>query len=288
MVSFKRLKECKLEEVVQVWNEGFAGYFFDATMTVEMFLNRLVLEDLSPTLSIVAYQGDRPAGIVLNGIRHIQGSKIAWNGGTGVIEEYRGKGISRALMEYTFQLYREQHVQLASLEAISENKKAIRLYKGQGYETVDHILYMSTDRALPELIDAGGADYAYDHGTPYDVKEYAALIPWQSQWENFRRDGETVLVHEDERLIAYALFRRIYNADGVNNGVTVAQVQILENREDQDELLRFLLSKTLHPERASYKRTLPVLASNSLLLHTLQTLGFEQTLSQVWMTRTFS
>lgn len=286
MVSFKRLNECKLDEVVQVWNEGFTGYFFDATMTVEMFLNRLVLEGLSPTLSIAAYQGDRPVGIVLNGIRHIQGSKIAWNGGTGVIEEYRGKGISRALMDHTLQLYRDEHVQLASLEAISENEKAIRLYKRKGYETVDHILYMSTDRTLPELIDAGGADYAYHHGTPHDVKEYAAIIPWQSQWENFRRDGETVLVHENERLIGYALFRRTYNADGVNNGVTVAQVQVLENREDQNQLLRFLLSKTLHPERVSYKRTLPVLASNPLLLQTLQTLGFEQTLSQVWMTQT--
>lgn len=287
MISFKRLNECKLDEVVQAWNEGFAGYFFDASMTVDMFLNRLVLEGLSPLLSIVAYDGDRPVGIVLSGIRQIRDCKMAWNGGTGVIEEYRGKGVSRALLDHALQLYREENVQLASLEAISKNERAIRLYKGAGYETVDHILYLSADHALPTLIDADGADYAYRHGTPHDVKEYAALIPWQSQWENFRRDGETLLVHENGHLIAFALFKRTYHANGVNSGVTVAQIEILEERADQGRLLRFLLANTLNPERSSYKRSMPVLSSNRLLLQTLQALGFKETLSQVWMTRAF-
>lgn len=285
MISFKRLNECKLNEVVQAWNEGFAGYFFDATMTVGMFLNRLVLEELSPTLSIVAYDSDRPVGILLNGIRHIQGRKIAWNGGTGVIEEYRGKGVSRELLDHALQLYHDENVQLASLEAISGNERAIRLYKGKGYEIVDHILYMNTDQTLPTLVDAGRADYAYLHSTPHDIKDQVALIPWQLQWENFRRDGETLLVHENGRLIAYALFKRTYHANGVNSGVVVAQVRVLEKREDQEQLLHFLLSKTLHPERSSYTRSMPVLASDRLLLPTLRALGFEETLSQVWMTR---
>lgn len=285
MVSFKRMNECQLDEVVQVWNEGFKGYFFDATMTVEMFLNRLVLEELSPTLSFVAYQDQRPVGIVLNGIREIEGRKIAWNGGTAVVEAYRGAGVSGKLMDYALQVYREEQVELAMLEAISENERAIRLYKGKGYNTIDNILYLSSDQVLQELIAAGKREYSCQHGTAQDVKKYAALIPWQSQWGNFRRDGETLLVHEDGRLIAYALFKRTYNADGIPNGVTVAQVQVLEERGDRQQLLSFLLSKTLYPERESFKRTMPVLASDSEWVQTLQNLGFKQTLSQVWMTR---
>lgn len=285
MVSFKRMNECKLDEVVQVWNEGFKGYFFDATMTVEMFLNRLVLEELSPTLSFVAYQDQRPVGIVLNGIREVEGRKIAWNGGTAVVEACRGTGVSGKLMDYALQLYREEGVQLAMLEAISENERAIRLYKGKGYDKNDTILYLSTDQVLPELIEAGKADYSFHHGTAQDVKKHATLIPWQSQWGNFRRDGETLLVHEDGRLIAYALFKRTYNADGNHIGVTVAQVQVLEERGDRQQLLSFLLSKTLYPERESFKRTMPVLASHLEWVHTLQSLGFKQTLSQVWMTQ---
>ena len=285
MLTFKRLNECRLDEAVQIWNESFAGYFFDMTMTVDAFISRLVLEELSSSLSFVAYQDDRPAGILLNGIRSIQGNKVAWNGGTGVIEAFRGTGVSRALVEHALLMYREQSVQLATLEAIGENEKANRLYKGQGYETVDRIVYWSHGDVLSSLSEADGATYAYEHGAPQDVSEYAFLIPWQSQWANFRRDGETVLVREDGRAIAYALFKRTVDADGRNNGVTVGQVRVLEERGDRDQLIRFLLAKTLRPERTSYKRTVPALASDVHLVRALRQLGFKQTLSQVWMTR---
>ncbi|SET67199.1 GNAT family N-acetyltransferase [Paenibacillus sp. NFR01] len=283
MVSFKRLNECVLDEAVEAWNEGFAGYFLDMTMSPEAFLNRLTLEGLSPALSFAAYDDGRPAGIVLNGIREIQGIRVAWNGGTGVVPEYRGKGISRALMDHALQIYREERVQLSTLEALSPNERAIRLYKSKGYDTVDRILYMGYDQALPKLDGVETDEYLYRHGTPQDIKAYEALMPWQSQWANFRRDGEALLVHEKGHVIAYALFKRTYDADGENNGISVGQVRILEQRADQERLLRSLLSKILQPERVSFKRTFPVLASNREVLHNLKALGFEEKLSQVWM-----
>lgn len=283
MISFKRLNECVLDEAVEAWNEGFAGYFLDMTMSPEAFLNRLTMEGLSPALSFVVYAEGRPAGIVLNGIREIQGIRVAWNGGTGVVPEYRGKGISRTLMDHALQIYREESVQLSTLEALSPNERAIRLYKSKGYETVDRILYMGCDQALLKLDGVEAAEYTYRHGTPQDIKAYEALMPWQSQWANFRRDGEALLVHEKEHVIAYALFKRIYDADGENNGISVGQVRILEQRADQERLLQSLLSKILQPERTSFKRTFPVLASDKQLLHSLKSLGFEEKLSQVWM-----
>ena len=40
-------------------------------------------EGLSPRLSVVAFKNNEPVGIVKNGIREIDGKKVAWNCGTG-------------------------------------------------------------------------------------------------------------------------------------------------------------------------------------------------------------
>ena len=37
------------------------------------------------------FEKEIPIGFVLQGIREVDGQKIAWNGGTGIIPKYRGK-----------------------------------------------------------------------------------------------------------------------------------------------------------------------------------------------------
>nr|WP_309100115.1 hypothetical protein [Fredinandcohnia onubensis] len=62
MITIKRLSQCTLEDAVVAWNKGFEGYYFDMTTTVDFFTRRLILEGLSPTLSVIAYDEERPVG----------------------------------------------------------------------------------------------------------------------------------------------------------------------------------------------------------------------------------
>ncbi|MFC5775106.1 hypothetical protein [Ectobacillus antri] len=73
MFTLKRLSNCHLDEVVEAWNLGFQGYFVNMETTTEKFLKRFVSEGLSPDLSIVVFNGNKPVGLLLNGIRELGG-----------------------------------------------------------------------------------------------------------------------------------------------------------------------------------------------------------------------
>jgi GNAT superfamily N-acetyltransferase len=283
MLSYKHLHHCPLDLVVQVWNEGFEGYFLDVTMTVDRFVTRLVLEELSPTLSFIAYKNETPVGIVLNGVRWIDGKKIAWNGGTAVIKAQRGTGIGKELISHALQIYAEERVHTATLEAISENAPAIHVYKGKGYSIEDDIFYMENDSRIGIDVEAWNR-YDYNWGSPHDIKEMSGMpYPWQLHWSIYRRDGESLVMRENDRPIAYVLFRKVYDQIGNNVGVTVAQCELLGEREDGEKLLHILLSKILRPELPSYKRMVPVMGRNRALRSVLHELGFKQRFSQVYM-----
>jgi len=54
--------------------------------------------------------------------------------GMGVLPEYRGQGIGRRLLENCLTLARQGGVTRVELEARSDNKHALRLYHGMGFE----------------------------------------------------------------------------------------------------------------------------------------------------------
>jgi len=127
-IEIRPLSSCSFDDAVKIWNQGFEGYFVDLTLSLDNYLARLHSEELSPAHSLVAFCEGKPAGFLLNGIRMSAGRKVAWNGGTGVSPEFRGRGVGKALMRATIDLYDENGVEWATLEAISENEKTRKCF----------------------------------------------------------------------------------------------------------------------------------------------------------------
>src|SRR6185503_17480629 len=124
-VEIRRLNTCTFDQAVQIWNEGFKGYFVDMTVSLDAYLRRFVGDGLSTEYSFIAFCDGKPAGFLLNGIRSNAGKRVAWNGGTGVSPEFRGQGIGKLLVEAALELYAEQGVEIATLEALINNEAAI-------------------------------------------------------------------------------------------------------------------------------------------------------------------
>ncbi|MFB5265865.1 hypothetical protein ACE41H_03570 [Paenibacillus enshidis] len=74
MIRIEKMTSCTIDEAVQAWNDGFEGYYFNAATTPEAFLKRMVAEDLSPALTLLAFDGNQPVGIIMHGTRTVQGS----------------------------------------------------------------------------------------------------------------------------------------------------------------------------------------------------------------------
>ncbi|WP_010283245.1 GNAT family N-acetyltransferase [Bacillus timonensis] len=290
MITIKRLSQCNLEDAVVAWNKGFEGYYFDMTMTVDLFTRRMILEGLSPSLSVIAYDKERPIGIILNGIRLINGKKISWNGGTGVDPEYRGKGVSKKLIEAVLAIYEEENVEVATLEAVKENVRAIALYEKFGYKTVDELVHLQNMDGLSKdafLLENG--QYAFKKGLPIDASKvpfYKALVPWQTQWNN-ARDGESILALDDNKaIVGYAIFKRLFNEEGNLQSIILLQCESEPSNNRKEDIVRNLLRMVYVPTDFHVVRTAANLSmSNKIVRDLLEKEGFKVKAKQVFMVK---
>ncbi|TCJ03191.1 GNAT family N-acetyltransferase [Cytobacillus praedii] len=293
MIEIKRLKDCTIEEGVEAWNTGFEGYYFDATTTADKFITRLVQEGLSPNLSIVAFLDKKPIGIIKNGIREFNGQKLAWNGGTGVALELRKKGIGKMLMEETLSILNKEQVDYASLEAISDNSKAISLYEKMGYEIVDHLEYLGLNGQLDRSYSAIPlVKYRVDRAVPQQIgliPFYKGMNPWQTQWQS-AKDGEAIIVKDlDGNQKGYAYFRRSFNNEGKHLNTVLYQCEVepeLE-RKDAEQLTRYLINEVFRSFTDDINRVIPNLpiAQSALTHSVLKEIGFKSMTEQVYMIR---
>src|ERR1051325_3696052 len=258
-IELRRLSECSFEQAVQIWNSGFKGYRVDMTRCLDAYLVRLHHDDLSPELSFVAFSADQPAGFLLNGIRNNGSKKVAWNGGTAISPEFRGKGVGHTLLSAAISLYRDQGVEFATLEAISDNEPAIALYEKFGYETVDRLLFLQRDGALssPFVIDK---KYSVRNVAPASLQRldfYDHSAPWSTQWQCVALRGGAAVIVSDERgkEIGYALYAKTYAEGGEVTAVTLFQCVAAPGSHDAEGIVTALLDEVYGPHEVECRRS---------------------------------
>jgi ribosomal protein S18 acetylase RimI-like enzyme len=286
VLRIKRLKDCTITEAVEAWNIGFEGYYFDLTMTTEKFLARMASEELSEELSVVAFWNEKPVGLIVNGIREFQGQLIGWNGGTAVDKDYRSKGIGRRLLEATLDILEDHDVHVSTLEAISENKRAIALYQSLGYDIIDHLECLEKMRGPIPFLNSN--IYQIMRVPPQEIGNlsfYQGKNPWQTHWQSVK-DGEALIAQDSNgNAIGYAYYRKLFSGDGTHTGTTLYQCEAMRSRNDQKEVIQFLLGAafdTSSDQIRYYVPNLPILSS-SITHQVLNEMGFEPIVKLVYM-----
>ncbi|WP_277673572.1 GNAT family N-acetyltransferase [Piscibacillus halophilus] len=286
LLKFKRVSECPIDQLVDVWNRGFKGYIVDVSMTMQSFLKKMVTEDLDPEHSVVAFDGDYPVGIVMTGFRQGEDALYAWNGGTAIDPEYRGTGVSHALMEEVLSVYKEKGVHTAYLEAISTNIRAIKLYEKHGYELIERLTFFSG----PEE----GQDITVIHDYELEcirvpsekiqsLSFYQRHMPWQNQLESLK-EGIGYILYDRERPIGYAMTKETYDEKGQLKSVQIYQLGIEPVLEGDSLLLITFLHKIFKLERDGIKRLIFNFPNrDDHVLSALSELGFHKTIEQVHM-----
>ncbi|MBP1964438.1 GNAT family N-acetyltransferase [Paenibacillus aceris] len=289
-MMFKKMSELTAEDMVVLWNKGFEGYPLNNTLTLDRFFSRAVNEGLSFEHSLVMFERNEPIGFVMNGFRSIEGKKVTWNGGTGIVPAYRGKGFGKQLMERNLQLYREQEAGIALLEALVHNETAIKLYRSVGYEITEQLVCLQRSEAIDaSLLETNAVGrYSTRRGLPIAVREvpfYRPMSAWQTQWPSMK-DGESIIVTDGEEVVGYALCKRIFGEDGHLATIALYQCEALPGREDEREILKTTLSEVFAPLTSSFKRlTMNIRHTNSSVHELLEELGFSSFVEQVHMLR---
>lgn len=285
MLEIKKMSDCTIEERVNAWNKGFEGYYFDMTTTDEAFEKRGAVEDLSEDLSVVAFEGGEPVGIVRSGLREIGGQKISWNGGTGVAPDVRGKGVGKKMMEATLDILMEAGVDVATLEAVSENTPAIALYQKLGYSIVDEVHFMQ--------LKGPGANVEFFQEEAIELKKampeeagalliYRGDFTWQTQWQSVK-DGEALFaVDSGGEVKGYTYYRK--NHDEAGKHVSTVLYQCVADRE-RTEVVNELLAGVFGDFSDDINRVAVNVPQkmNKATYGALIAYGFESTTKQVFM-----
>ena len=217
MFIYKRADQVEKEQVFEAFQKGFSDYLIKFEMTQGDFFHRFFGTDGNElSLSYVAFDEDRPVGLILGGIKEFDGVRTLRCGTLCVIPEYRGKGVSSGLLDLHTESARENQCAQLFLEVIKGNDRAVSFYEKNGYEKVYDLKYYTLDRQdfLREELETD-ASYPVRE---MELKEALALrsrftdlhLNWQSDFEVLEKSSDVSLLgaYHGEDPVGFIAFKK--------------------------------------------------------------------------------
>lgn len=144
MYEYKRCSEVSFDDVYKIFKVGFSDYMIKTEFDKDTFKRVFFgVEGNSIDTSFIAFDGQRPIGLILGGIKIYEGIKTLRCGTMCIDPEYRGKGAALKLFELHKSLGEEEGCRQLFLEVIASNDRAVNFYKKVGYEKVYDLKYFN-------------------------------------------------------------------------------------------------------------------------------------------------
>ncbi|MET3730214.1 ribosomal protein S18 acetylase RimI-like enzyme [Fictibacillus halophilus] len=287
MLVIKRFSELTFQEAISLWNESWKHYFSDMTMDLNRFILKIASEGISLEKSVVAVYDDKLAGFVLNSFRTINGRRYVWNGGTAIAPAFRGMGVGKKLISVCLNIYEEEKVEVARLEAIKENEAAIKLYKSMGYVTFEELTYLQHEGVITTWIDAN-TEIQIKEVSMHDIQRlslFKPTTPWQTQFQSLK-DFICVMGMKDEIPLGYAVYKKMHKETGELSAILLYQCVTNEQNDLQEDTVRELVKRVFAPAEGSVKRmTINIPKKEDYLNKLLRETGFTTYVEQVHMER---
>ncbi|WP_299536729.1 GNAT family N-acetyltransferase [Ulvibacterium sp.] len=131
----KSLGNTDFDLVLESFLLAFQNYFVTVPTNGNYYMERWKTAKVDFNFSYGMFDGETLVGFVIHAIDHRDGKLMAFNTGTGVIPDYRGKKIVQSIYEYALNDLRRIGVTHCALEVITKNERAIRAYTGIGFKT---------------------------------------------------------------------------------------------------------------------------------------------------------
>jgi GNAT superfamily N-acetyltransferase len=177
-VTFTPAAGLSLDALADLFTRSFADYFYPGITSTQTLARRVASENIDLLRSLVLRVDGEPAGVALLARR----GERAWCGGFGVTLPYRGKGHAHALAEALIEEARESDAARFSLEVLTRNERALRVYERAGLRIARRLLILSwrpDDSWAPDPHDT------LDQADPADLvlNHFAALHPAPPAWQ---------------------------------------------------------------------------------------------------------
>ncbi len=165
--------------------EAFADYQVDMSSVTETILrNRYTKNAVDYALSPGAFDGDRLVGFTFVGVDSWKGVPAAFDAGSGILKDYRGKGLAGQLFDFALPKLKEKGIQKFLLEVIQDNEPAVKAYKKAGFHVTREFDCFQLDLAGAAVDIRTGSALTVKAVEKEILRDYCDALDWEPSWEN--------------------------------------------------------------------------------------------------------
>ena len=132
-MTVRNLEHISFDTIIECLSIAFNNYYVEMPTDVEYYRVRWSQAKVDLKLSYGMFDEESLVAVMINGIDHRYGNRIAYNTGTGVIPEYRGQNIVKQMYDYAIPQFKALGISKCLLEVITQNTKAIKAYERVGF-----------------------------------------------------------------------------------------------------------------------------------------------------------
>jgi ribosomal protein S18 acetylase RimI-like enzyme len=180
-VKYMTPTEDDIPALVKAFTVAFSDYFIPQDTDEAHQREFFHVSDIDFGLCVlVVTPAGEPVGQAVSGRR----GELGWIGGVGLRPDFRRKGIALEMVKRQLRAFREAGVHEVTLEVLSQNERAKRLYDGLGFQNVRDLYYF---RSLSPTIEepSGFEELMFEEAPIEQVLEfYTPNHPWQTMKES--------------------------------------------------------------------------------------------------------
>lgn len=180
MIFYNTLEKINVDALYKTFLDAFSDYQVKIDLPFWKFRQMLQRRGYAPEISIGAFQEKDLIGFSLNGVRSWREKATVYDIATGVIPEYRRKGITSGIFLCVKALLQEKPVEQYLLEVIKSNRPAVQLYQEQGFKIQREFscFQLKKENFIPREI------YHVDEIEKIDFNQVTAFWDYAPSWQN--------------------------------------------------------------------------------------------------------
>jgi len=284
-MKFALLNQFSETEILDTHNKAFSDYEVPMQLSLERFLYFNRRRGVRYDLSIGAIVEDKLIGFILNAVDMWNGKLTAYDCGTGIISEFRQKGVGNQIFNHLLPILQKENIEQYLLEVIQTNYAAINLYRKRNFLITREFDCLNVERN--QLIN-NFQEYNI-HGRQINIRELKSIdwnvarkfwnFPpsWQNSELSIQRVDDSfnyLGAFYSNKLVGYM----VYESTG---GITQLAVHPdYRNQQIGQKLLTNMMNSCSHIDNF---HIINVDKRDTILLHFLEKLGFKSFTSQFEM-----
>ncbi len=133
--EFSTLENTPFDEICHTVQSAFTNYYVVVRTTEPHLKLQHTVANVDYANSIGVFAKEKLVGFLFMGFDYSEGRIAAYNAGTGIIENHRGKNLTKAMHEEFLKTDRAKNLERIYLEVIDKNIAAQRVYGKLGFKS---------------------------------------------------------------------------------------------------------------------------------------------------------